>query len=59
MSAFDVRLAMRFEVVLKHVAGTGVTVLALAADEDDAALIARAFEKGYGKGFVSFREVAS
>lgn len=59
MSVMDSRPDLQFEVVLSHVIGAGVTVLAKVAWEDDAKAIVKLFEKQFGKGNVSFREVAA
>ena len=59
MSVMDSRPDLQFEVVLSHISGEGVTVLAAVAWEDDAKAIVKLFEKQFGKGHVSVREVAS
>lgn len=59
MTALDSRPELAFEVVLKNVAGSGVTVLAAVAFEDNARAIARLLEKSYGRGVVSVREAVA
>lgn len=58
MSVLDSRPPLRFEVVLAHIAGGGVTVLAAVAFEDDAKAIVKVLERQLGKGNVTVREVA-
>lgn len=58
MSALDQRPVLTHEVVVKHMAGSGVTVVAVVADSSLANAARTAFERVYGKGNVSVRAVA-
>lgn len=59
MSVFDQRPELGFEVVVTHISGDGVTVIAKVVDEPLARDMKTAAERVYGKGFVKVREVAS
>ncbi|MGA6128813.1 MULTISPECIES: hypothetical protein [unclassified Microbacterium] len=59
MSALDSRPPLTHEIVVKHVTGSGVTVVAVAQDEAIARKIAKSLESVYGRGVTKVREVAS
>lgn len=59
MSALDARPALTHEIVVKHMAGSGVTVVAVVSDASLARIARTAFERVYGKGNVKVREAVA